>query len=131
MCFDKRKPAVITLMVLSGLACLFGILMIVFSALLTNNAVLKQMGKDYKPLDDARKMVFLVLLIFSLVTIGIAAMGFCAKCVKNRCFYCFYGFILLPAFLLVVIFGIIGLAAGGAAKNYVDTTCQTIVNSAS
>lgn len=129
MCCPNRKVPVLIMMIVSGLGCLGGLLMIIFSALLTNNPMLKNMGKQNSTLEDGRKMIFTALLIFSLMTTALAALGFCCRCVKNRCLTVLYGIILFPAFLVVMIFGLVGIAVGGAAKESFDNSCVSINNS--
>lgn len=126
MCFDKRKTPVRILMGCSIFAVIFGILMIVFAFMLTNNSILDQMEQENSDISDARKFVFMVLLIFSLVTIGIASCGFCLKCIKNRCFTCMYGIVLLPTWIFLIVVGAVAIMASVASSDAITDQCVTI-----
>lgn len=126
MCFEKRKTPVAILCGCSVVAVIFGILMIVFSILLTSNKLLTEMEETYSELSDARKLMFVGLLIFALITIGIAACGFFCKCVKNRCFTCLYGIILLPTWIVTIIIGASALALSAGSKQWLEDECVKI-----
>lgn len=68
-------------------------------------------------------MIFTVLLIFSLVTIAIAALGFFFSWCKNRIFVCCYGIILLPTWIFVIVVGAIATLASVAAKDNIESEC--------
>lgn len=123
MCFDKRKTPVAIICGCSVVAVIFGVLMIVFAFLLTNNKILDQMQQENADIDSARKAAFTLLLIFSLTTIAIAALGFCFRWVKNRCFACIYGIILLPTWIVLIVVGIITLAASVASSDHIEKQC--------
>ena len=126
MCFEKRKTPVRCLCVLSGIAVIFGILIAVFAFLFTGSAVLQNMEKENSSLETARKSVFLVLLIFALVTIIVAALGFFFKCCKNKCFYCLYGILLLPTCLIIIAFGAVATIVSTASGEHVKTFCDEL-----
>ena len=86
MCFSDRKKPMCCIMVCSGLAVICGLVMIAFAFIFTNQDVLKQMEKEDEKIEDGRKLLFIGLVIFSLLTIVAATMGFCAKCCKSWCF---------------------------------------------
>ena len=126
MCFDKRKTPVRCIMVLSICAILASIVMIIFAALITNSDIITQVGKEDASVSDAADRVFIVLLIFSLTTMLIGGLGFCFKCVKNRCFAFIYGLILLPTWLAVLIIGFIATAAATVSKEALATSCTNL-----
>ena len=126
MCFDKRKTPVRCIMCLSICAVIASIIMIVFSVLITNSDILDQVGKEDASIKDAQDRVFIVLLIFALTTMLIGGLGFCFKCIKNRCFAFLYGLILLPTWLAVIIIGGIAVAAASVSKEALENTCETL-----
>ena len=113
---------------LSVLTGITGILMIVFSFLLTNSDFIKKIGKAkaFEDVEDSRKFIFYSLVIFAVFTVLIALCGCCFKCCKNKCFAIAYGTILLPVWLFVVIVG--GLAAGAsvASGETVEEQCDSL-----
>ena len=126
MCFEDRKTPTRCIMVLSALAAICGLVMIVFSFMLTNNDVIENMEKENADIGDAKKLIFLVLLIFSLITIVIAALGFMFACCKNRCFAVLYGLLLLPSFIVIVIIGAVSIAASVAASDTIEEECAKL-----
>ena len=123
MCFKKRKHPLIGIYVLSGLALVFGICMIAFAAALTNNSVLENMEKESSAIKDARELLFLVLLIFSLMTMFVAGLGLLLRCVKNRCCVVSYACLLFPSFIIVMVFGAICTAVAIAADETIADEC--------
>jgi len=61
--------------------------------------------------------------MFSIFVLLVSACGFMLKCIKNRCFVCTYGIILLPIWLVVLIFGFVGLAFAFASKDMINDAC--------
>jgi uncharacterized membrane protein YesL len=104
-------------MCLSLCAILASVVMIIFAALITNSDIVQQVGKEDASISDAADRVFVVLLIFALTTMLIGGLGFCFKCIKNRCFAFIYGLILLPTWLAVIIIGFIAVAAATVSKD--------------
>jgi len=123
MCFEKRKSPVKIMCCCSFFAALFGILMIVFAFLLTGNSMLENMEKEDESIEDVRKLIFTILLIFSLVTIVIASLGFCFTWCKHRCFVCMYGIILLPTWIFVLVVGTIATLASVTATENIEEQC--------
>ena len=123
MCFEKRKTPAKILCGCSAFAAIFGILMIVFAFMLTNNAILEQMEKENPDIKDSKSLVFIILLIFSLATIAIASLGFLLRCIENRCFTCLYGIILLPTWIVLVVIGFVSLAASTASTDAIQDAC--------
>ena len=130
MCCSKRKTAVGCVGLLAILAGICGILMIVFSFILTDSEFIKKIGeaKAFEDVEDSRKFILYGLVTFSVFTMLIALCGCCFKCCKNRCFAVIYGVILTPVWLIVVILG--GLAAGAsiASEDVVEEQCQKIAD---
>ena len=126
MCFEKRKTPVRCIMCLSICAVLASIVMIIFAALITNSSILEQVGKEDASIKDSADRVFIVLLIFALTTMLIGGLGFCFKCIKNRCFAFIYGLILLPTWLAVLIIGFIAVAAATVSKEALESSCTTL-----
>ena len=60
-----------------------------------------------------RKAAFYVLVIFGSVAIVMAACGFCFKCCESKTFAVTYGFCLIPAWAMMVAFGIVSFALIG------------------
>jgi hypothetical protein len=126
MCFEKRKTPVCIIAVLSVITLLAGILMIAFAFMFTNSAILENIGKEDKTVKDGKDLIFMILLIFSLSTIVIGGLGFLFKCVKNRCFACTYGIVLLPTWIVVLVVGLLALAAAVTSEEAIQSTCLTI-----
>ena len=122
-CFKKRKTPAKVIFVLAGIASVMAICMIAFAFLLTNNDVLKNMEKEDDDLKDARQLLFLVLLCFALAIIAVAALSFFLRCISNRCYVMTYGCILLPSWIIVVIFGAIATAISIAAEDTIQDEC--------
>jgi len=78
------------------------------------------MEKEDEEIEDARKFIFMVLLIFSLVTIVIASLGFCFKWCKNRCFACLYGTLLFPTWIIVIVVGTLSTLASVASTDAIE-----------
>ena len=126
MCFEKRKTPARCIAVLSGLAAIMGILMIVFSFMLTNSDLLDQMGKEDADIKSGVDSTFTMLLIFSLATIAIAVIGFFLLCCKNRCITCTYGIILLPTWIILIVVGFLATAIATAADDAITKECNTL-----
>jgi len=120
MCFEKRKTPVRCIMCLSICAVIASIVMIIFAVMITNSDIIDQVGKEDASIKDAKNRVFIVLLIFALTTMLIGGLGFCFKCIKNRCFAFLYGLILLPTWLAVIIIGGIAVAAATVSKEALE-----------
>ena len=103
--------------ILSILAFIAGILMVIFAFLLTNSDFIKKIGeaKAFDDVEDSRKFIFYVLVVFAVSTVLIALCGCCFRCCKNKCFAVMYGTVLLPTWLFVIIVG--GLAAGASVAS--------------
>ena len=109
MCFrcSTRKVPVYIIFGLSALSIIAGIAMCILAFMLTDSDLLKKLEED-KSLGDietARNTIFVALLIFSLSTILVSLLGFCTMYCRNKCFYCLYGWLLLPVWIIVFIFG--------------------------
>ena len=126
MCFEKRKTPARCIAVLSALAAIMGILMIVFSFMLTNSDLLDQMGKEDADIKSGVDSTFTMLLIFSLATIAIAVIGFFLLCCKNRCITCTYGIILLPTWIILIVVGFLATAIATAADDAITTECNNL-----
>lgn len=127
MCFSDRKTPVCCVMILSALAMICGIIMIAFAFMFTNMDVVKEMEKEYKEIEDGRKMVFIGLVIFSLLTMLVAGLGFCTKCCKNFCFNLTYGLILTPVWIIVIVIGAASLYVSTAANEKIEEECLKLV----
>lgn len=129
-CNLKRKLAVGSIACLSILAGIAGILMIIFSFILTNSEFITKIGKAkaFEDVEDSRKVIFYGLVIFAVFTIFIALCGCCFRWCRNKCFAVIYGTLLLPVWLFVVIVG--GLAAGAsvASGETVEDQCENIAS---
>merc|ERR1712048_641480 len=123
MCFKKRKTPARCIAVLSGLAAIMGILMIVFSFMLTSSDLLDQMGKEDQDIKDGVDSTFTMLLIFSLATIAIAVIGF-LLCCKNRCITCTYGILLLPTWIILIVVGFLATIIAVAAEDAIIEECD-------
>lgn len=77
-------------------------------------------------MEKGRKLLFMILLVISIIAIVIAALGFCFKCLKNRCFVCTYGLILIPTWLVYMIFGGIGIGLSTVSKDAVESACTDL-----
>lgn len=113
-------------MSIGGVIC--GIVMIIMSFLMTDKEILKQLEEDknFEDMEDGRKLVFLFLLMFSLVAILVSACGFCLKCCENRLFVCCYGLILLPTWIVVLLFGGLSLAVATVGKDELEDECNRL-----
>lgn len=84
------------------------------------------MELENSDIEDARKFVFLALLVFSLTTIGIASCGFLFKWIENRCFVCVYGIILLPTWIFLVVIGSVAVLASVASTDHIEKQCDVL-----
>ena len=91
----------------------------------TNSSILDKVGAEDKTITEAKDRVFMILVIFSLITILIGALGFLFKCIKNRCFTCTYGIILLPTWIVVIVVGLLALAAATLSEDAINSSCLT------
>ena len=131
MCFSDRKKPVCCILILSALAAICGIIMIAFAFMFTNKDVLKQMEKENSDIEDGRKLVFIGLVIFSLLTMVVASLGFCTKCCKSIIFYVCYGTLLLPVWIIVIVIGAAALFVSIAAEDKVTEECEKLLAKAS
>ena len=131
MCFSDRKKPMCCIMVMSGLAVICGLVMIAFAFIFTNQDVLKQMEKEDEKIEDGRKLLFIGLVIFSLLTIVAATMGFCAKCCKSWCFNICFGTLLLPVWIVVTVIGAAALFVAVAAEDRVEDECNKLLEKTS
>lgn len=88
------------------------------------------MEKEYEEIEEGRKLVFIGLVVFSLVTILVAALGFCTKCCRSWCFNLTYGIILLPVWIVVIAIGAVSLYVSSAAKEKLEEECIKLVDQA-
>lgn len=127
MCFESRKIPMRCIVVLSALAALCGLMMIIFSFLFIDNSLLENMDKnDLLNIKSQKNFIFFALVIFSLATIAISALGFCFICCKNRVFACIYGTILLPSWIIILVIGFVAVAASIIAADEIDTICYKV-----
>ena len=131
MCFSDRKKPMCCIMIMSGLAVVCGLVMIAFAFIFTNQDVLKQMEKEDDKIEEGRKLVFIGLVIFSLLTIVAATMGFCAKCCKSWFFNICFGTLLLPVWIVVIVIGAAALFVSVAAEDRVEDECKKLLEKAS
>jgi hypothetical protein len=82
--------------------------------------------KENSDVGDVRKYIFAALLVFSLVTILIAALGLMFTCCKNRCFAVMYGILLFPSWIIILVIGIISVGASVAASDEIEKECLKI-----
>ena len=75
-----------------------------------------------------RDVVFIVLLLFSLVAIVAAVMGIGSCKIKNRCYTCCYGILLLPTWIVVMTMGGISVFLSYAARDAVEEQCAKYVD---
>ena len=127
MCFSDRKKPMCCIMIMSGLAAICGLIMIAFAFIFTNQDVLKQMEKENSDIEDGRKWVFIGLVVFSLLTILVASLGFCAKCCKSWFFNICFGTILLPVWIVVIVIGAAALFVAIAAEDRIQDECEKLV----
>ena len=128
-CFDiKRKLATGAIGCLAILVGISGIAMMICAFLLTNSEFMDKIikAKAFEDVEDARNFVFYGLVIFAAFTICIAFCGCCFKWCRNRCFAIFYGTILLPVWIFVVIVGGIAAGASVASGDTVEDTCKDL-----
>ena len=89
------------------------------------------MEKEDEKIEDGRKLLFIGLVIFSLLTIVAATMGFCAKCCKSWCFNICFGTLLLPVWIVVTVIGAAALFVAVAAEDRVEEECNKLLEKAS
>ena len=130
MCVSKKFTQK-TIGWFSTIVCLAGIVMIVMGVLMFGSDTVKQIAKEEETVDDFRKATFYALIIFALVTIGIAACGvvLCMCKISNRCYVIGYGVLLLPMWIILIIVGGVGLYASTASKDELTKQCNEIVDS--
>lgn len=131
MCFEERKTPMRCIVILSALAAICGIMMIIFSFMISNNSLIEKMeGKDLLDIEGQVDFIFVALLIFSLATIVISVLGFFFICCKNRVYACAYGIVLLPSWIVLVTVGFVALAASVIADDEITRICEEIVRGA-
>ena len=89
------------------------------------------MEKEDEKIEDGRKLLFIGLVIFSLLTIIAATMGFCAKCCKNWCFNICFGTLLFPVWVVVTVIGAAALFIAVAAEDRVEDECNKLLEKTS
>ena len=121
-----RKIPVYSIFILSGASIICGVVMCILSFVMTNSDLLEKLEED-KSLGDvetARNTIFIALLIFYLTTMFVSLIGFCTKCCKNKCFYCLYGWLLLPTWIIVFVFGGLCYAFATASDDTIADECK-------
>ena len=124
-CFFKSRktPAVIVfILALAGVVAAGA--MIYFSVALNNSEFMDKIGElddlqEEINFDNIRTLIFGILLAFSLLTLIAAACGMLACKIKNRCFTCTYGIILLPIWLVVFIVGAVSVWLANTAPDLI------------
>ena len=133
MCFSSRKTPACIVGFLSILGIVAGILMIYFAAKLRNSEFLDKVQEideveSQVDIKAYRDIVFIVLLLFSLVAIVAAVMGIGSCKIKNRCYTCCYGILLLPTWITVMTMGGISVFLSYAAEDAVQEQCESYVS---
>lgn len=127
-CFKKRTVPACIVGILSAFGIVGGGLMIWLSIKLNNSDMLKEIEnvedlKNEYDLAYVKRMVFIALLIFAIIIVIASVMGILACKIHNRCYTVFYGILLLPTWIIVLIFGIIAAYASNFSSTVVENTC--------
>ena len=126
-CCLLRRHSAIPICILSGVAALCGVAMIVFSALLTDNPIVRQLEKDKSTdIKKGKEMLFLVLLVFSLVTITVSCLGILLRWCEVRACAIFFGIVLLPTWIIVTVFGGAAIFISAGAKEAIEEECEKL-----
>ena len=67
-----------------------------------------------------RNAIFFVLLIFALVALIAAIMGIGSCKIKNRCYTCCYGILLLPTWIVIFVMGGISVWVSLTAEDVIE-----------
>lgn len=128
-CFEKRKTPACIMMFLSTVAIALGCLIIYFAAKLTGSDVLEKMKEEKSLGDDVeriQRLIFLVLVIFAVVGICVAFIGCCFLYIKNRCCVCTYAILLIPTWLIYIVFGGVAVWAATNSDERIVEECNKI-----
>ena len=125
ICFESRNTPVCCIAILSILTFIGGVLMIVFTVIVTGMDVVDELSKTegFDRFNDVKGLFFAILLVFSLITICLSTCGLICRCVTSRRWACVYGVLLLPSFIVLVVFGFIFVAMSAWGKEKIEQEC--------
>ena len=133
MCFDERKTPVNCITLFSFIVLLCGIIMLVFSVLGTNSAVLDNLkdAKSMSDLDSASKLMAIFFYGLSVFIIIVAILGFLFRCCKSCCYAVCYGVVMFPVWLLLFVFGGMAVGIATAGQDDIVKYCNEIADEVS
>ena len=125
-CFKDRKTPATIVLIASLVGAIAGITMIFFSLNFINSDLMEAVSQSVSGIEQYRNMGAQGLLTLSLLATIISLLGVGLYCCKHPCFAVGFGLLLLPSFLLILIFGLVlsGISYGTAVQ--VDAVCAEI-----
>ena len=103
MCFDERKIPAAIVGVLSVIALILAIVMVFLSVRFNNSGLSTDLGS----MGDYANFAFIFLISASILALLASICGIITCKVKNRCVAVCFGCSLLPAAVVITIFGVI------------------------
>ena len=112
MCFNDRKTPAMFVSILSAFVILFGILMVILSAIYyTKGSILTtDIGELTKQVKTFHTSTFGVLMGFSCTAVLVGACGiscFCKPCKEKLAFPIIYGIILTAVWIIILVVGVV------------------------
>lgn len=95
---------------LATCALIAGAVMLALAIVLAKNTLLDKLEATNPQLGQAKKIAFIILIIFASVEILVSFLAILFKWCKNRCYACFYGVILMLTWPIIVAFGAFSVA---------------------
>ena len=119
MCFSERKIPATIVGVLSCVTLLISILMIVLAIRFNNSGISNDLGS----MGDYANVAFIFLLSASIVAFMAACCGLLTCKCENRCIAVIFGCTLLPAALVIVVFGFMLTSISGTDEAKINEFC--------
>jgi len=105
--------------VLSGITLILSVLMIVLAVRFNNSGISTDLGS----MGDYANVAFIFLLTASIVAFMAACLGLLTCKCENRCFAVIFGCTLLPAALVIVVFGFMLTGISGTDEAKINEFC--------
>ena len=133
MCFKQRKKPAISVGILSGLVVIVGCLM-AFLSIRFSDAEVFNLGDESKnqkqdginQISDFKNTAFYLLITASIASIFIGICGVSLMCVKARGCAVMYGCFLLPAWIILFVFGVLIAIFSNSSKTTIESFCDNV-----
>jgi len=102
MCFEERKVPATIVCILSGITLAIAVVMILLSIRFNNSGISTDLGS----MGDYANTAFYMLITASIIALASSVCGILSCACKNRLFVVLFGCTLLPAALIMTIFGV-------------------------